>query len=68
MTLVKFKSDIYPYCTGDIVKIEGEEKKKIDETIESRGVEGYEIVSTKADSKKEDADATKTDTKADSKK
>ena len=66
MALVKFTNDIYPYCTGDVVKIEGAEKERVDKTIADRGVDGYKVV--KAESKVDEADTVKTETKAESKK
>lgn len=36
--LVKFKADIYPYCKGDVVKLDGGEKARVDEAAEARDI------------------------------
>lgn len=61
MSLVEFTSDVYPYCKGDIVKLEGKEQKLVDELAEARGVKAYVKVASAADAAKakakEEADA-----------
>lgn len=36
--LVKFKADIYPYCKGDVVKLDKGEKARVDEAAEARDI------------------------------
>lgn len=51
--LVEFKTDIYPYCKGDVVKLDKDEKKRVDEAAEARDIaEPY--VEVKAEVKAEE--------------
>ena len=36
--LVKFNVDIYPYCKGDVVKLDKGEKARVDEAAEARDI------------------------------
>lgn len=39
MTLVKFNSDVFPYCKGDVVRLEGDDKARVDKVAKARKLE-----------------------------
>lgn len=56
--LVKFNVDIYPYCKGDVVKLDKGEKARVDEAAEARDI-ATPYVEVKADEKAEEKAAEK---------
>lgn len=56
--LVKFNVDIYPYCKGDVVKLDKGEKARVDEVAEARDI-ATPYVEVKADEKAEEKAAEK---------
>lgn len=49
--LVEFKTDIYPYCKGDVVKLDEAEKARVDEAAEARDI-AVPYVEVKAEKEK----------------
>jgi hypothetical protein len=39
MVLVKFNADVTPFMKGDVVRLEGAEKKRVDAAVKERGLE-----------------------------
>lgn len=37
-TLVEFTADIFPYCKGDVVALDTDEQKRVDDLIEKRDI------------------------------
>lgn len=39
MGLVKFNADVTPYMKGDVVRLEGDEKKRVEKVVKERNLE-----------------------------
>lgn len=51
--LVKFNTDIYPYCKGDVVNLSNDEQARVDEAVKARDIETpyVEVKAEKAEEK-----------------
>lgn len=54
--LVKFNTDIYPYCKGDVVNLSNDEQVRVDEAVKARDIETpyLEVKAEKAEEKVEE--------------
>lgn len=54
--LVKFNTDIYPYCKGDVVNLSNDEQVRVDEAVKARDIETpyVEVKAEKAEEKVEE--------------
>lgn len=64
MAIVKFNADISPYMTGDVVRLEGDEKKRVDEAAKDRNLKDAYSTVQPAKAKTEAKAKTKSKTKA----